>query len=65
MRTRVRTWHVGGAVEEGSSLKDQIRQGEYGLPLIGTSRASGQRGSGWDVVKKIRHSRAGAMDDMG
>jgi hypothetical protein len=45
MRMRVQTWHVGGPVEEVSFLKDQIPQGEYELPLIGTSRASGQRGS--------------------
>jgi hypothetical protein len=65
MRMPVRTWHVGGPVEEGSFLKDQIPQGEYGLPLIGTSRASGQKGSEWDVVKTRRHSHAGAMNDTG
>ena len=65
MRTRVQTWRVGGPVEEGSFLKDQIPQGEYELPLIGTSRGSGQKGSEWDVVRKRRHSHAGAMDDMG
>lgn len=65
MRRRVQTWHVGGPVEEGSFLRDQILQGEYGLPLIRTSRANGRRGSEWDVVKRRRHSHAGAMDDMG
>jgi hypothetical protein len=65
MRRRVQTWRVGGPVEGGSSLKDLIPQGEYGLPLIGTSRASGQRGSEWDVARKKHRSHAGAMDDMG
>ena len=65
MRTRVQTWHVGGPVEGESFLKDQIPQGEYELPLIGTSRANGQRGSEWDVVRKRRHSHAGAMGNMG
>lgn len=44
---------------------DQIPQGEYGWPLIGTSRASVQKGSEWDVVRRIRHSHAGAIDDTG
>jgi hypothetical protein len=65
MRMRVQTWHVGGPVEEGSFLKDQIPQGEYELPLIGTSRESGPRGSEWDEERKRRHSHADAMDDMG
>jgi len=65
MRTRFQAWHVGGPVEEGLFLKGPIPQGECELPLIGTSRASGQRGSERDVVRKRRHSHAGAMDDMG
>jgi hypothetical protein len=65
MRTRGQTWPVGWPVGEGSSLKDQILQEEYELPLIGTSRASGQRGSERDVVRKRRRSHAGAMNDMG
>ena len=65
MRTRCQTWPVGVPVEEGLSLKDQILQEEYELPLIETSRASGQRGSGPDVVRKKRRSHAGAMDNMG
>ena len=64
MRTRAQAWHVGGPVEEESFLKDPIPQGEYELPLIGTSRVSGQRGSEWDAVKKRRHSHACAVDDM-
>jgi len=65
MRTRVRTWHVGWPAEEGLCPKDRILQEEYGLLLIGTSRASGQRGSEWGVVRKRRRFHAGAMDNIG
>jgi hypothetical protein len=61
MRTRGQAWPVRGAAGEGSSLKDQILQEEYELPLIGISRVSGQRGSERDVARKGRHFHAGAM----
>lgn len=61
MRKRGQAWPVGVPVEEGSFRKDQILQEEYELPLIGTSRASGQRGSERDVVRKRRRSHAGAI----
>jgi hypothetical protein len=64
MRTRGQTWTVGRPVGEGSSLKDQILREEYELPLIGTSRASEQRGSERDVVRKRRRSHAGAMNNV-
>jgi len=56
---------VGGVVEEGLFLKDHILQGEYELPVIETNRASGQRGSEWDAVRKRRHSHADAVENMG
>ena len=61
MKTRRQAWPVGGAAGEESSLKDQILQEEYELPMIGTSRVNGQRGSERDVVRKRRRSHAGAM----
>ncbi len=60
MRMHVRTWHVGWPVEEGLYPKDQILQEEYEFPVIGTSRANGQRGSEWGVVRKRRCFHAGA-----
>ena len=61
MKTHRQAWPVGGAAGEESSLKDQILQEEYELPMIGTSRVNGQRGSERDVVRKRRRSHAGAM----
>lgn len=54
MMTRGRAWPVGRPAEEGLSLRDRIPREECEVPLIGTSRADGQQGSGPDVARK-RH----------
>ena len=60
-RRRGRTWHVGEPVEEGSSPRDRIPREECESRQIVTSRAGGQRGSEWDVVRKSRcRSHVGA-----
>ncbi len=62
MRKRGQTWPVGRPVEEGSTPRDRIPPGGCELQPIGTSRAVGQRGSGWDVVRKTHcRSHDGAM----
>jgi hypothetical protein len=63
-RRQGQPWPVGGPVEEGSSPRDRILpEGRESRPTE-TSREGGQRGSGWDAVRKRRcHFRVGAMGE--